>query len=101
MGTANLLEAIRKTPSVRAAVMVTTDKCYQNKEWVWPYREIDPLGGYDPYSSSKACAEIICATYRDSFFRVDQDQVALATARVGNVIGGGDWSPDRLVPDLI
>lgn len=104
MGTANVLEAIRKTPSVRAVVSVTTDKCYENREWVWPYREIDPLGGFDPYSSSKACAEIVCAAYRSSFFRanvLDQHQVALATARAGNVIGGGDWSPDRLIPDLI
>jgi CDP-glucose 4,6-dehydratase len=104
MGTANVLEAIRKTPSVRAVVSVTTDKCYENREWVWPYREIDPLGGHDPYSSSKACAEIVCAAYRSSFFPVnalDQHHVALATARAGNVIGGGDWSADRLIPDLI
>jgi CDP-glucose 4,6-dehydratase len=104
MGTANVLEAIRKTPSVRAVVSVTTDKCYENREWAWPYREIDPLGGYDPYSSSKACAEIVCAAYRSSFFPVhalDQHHVALATARAGNVIGGGDWSADRLIPDLI
>jgi len=104
MGTAHLLEAVRKSSSVRAVVAVTTDKCYENKEWVWPYRETDPLGGHDPYSSSKACAEIVCASYRSSFFpvdRLDQHRVALATARAGNVIGGGDWSPDRLVPDLI
>jgi CDP-glucose 4,6-dehydratase len=104
MGTAHVLEAIRKTSSVRAVVSVTTDKCYENKEWVWPYRENDPLGGHDPYSSSKACSELVCASYRSSFFpadRLDQHHVALATARAGNVIGGGDWSPDRLVPDLI
>ena|SRR5450631_2901425 len=104
MGTANLLEAVRKAPSVRAVVCVTTDKCYENKEWVWPYRETDRLGGHDPYSSSKACAEIVCATYRSSFFSVcspDEPRVALATARAGNVIGGGDWSVDRLIPDLI
>ncbi len=104
MGTAHVLEAVRKAPSVRAVVSVTTDKCYVNKEWVWPYRESDPLGGHDPYSSSKACAELVCASYRSSFFpvdRLDQHGVALATARAGNVIGGGDWSPDRLVPDLI
>jgi CDP-glucose 4,6-dehydratase len=104
MGTANVLEAVRKTPSVRAVVSVTTDKCYENREWVWPYRETDPLGGYDPYSSSKACAEIVCAAYRSSFFPVDaleQHHVALATARAGNVIGGGDYSRDRLIPDLI
>ena len=104
MGTAHVLEAVRKTPSVRAVVSVTTDKCYRNQEWVWPYRETDPLGGYDPYASSKACAEIVSAAYRSSFFPVDRLQehhVALATARAGNVIGGGDWSEDRLIPDLI
>jgi CDP-glucose 4,6-dehydratase len=104
MGTAHVLEAVRKTPSVRAVVSVTTDKCYENKEWIWPYRETDPLGGHDPYSSSKACAEMVSHSYRSSFFpvdRLDQHGVALATARAGNVIGGGDWSPDRLVPDLI
>jgi CDP-glucose 4,6-dehydratase len=104
MGTAHVLEAVRKTPSVRAVVCVTTDKCYQNQEWVWPYRETDPLGGYDPYASSKACAEIVSAAYRSSFFpvnRLHEHHVALATARAGNVIGGGDWSEDRLIPDLI
>jgi len=104
MGTANLLEAVRKSPSVRAVVCVTTDKCYQNREWAWPYRETDPLGGHDPYSSSKACAEIVAAAYRDSYFslgRLSDHHVAIATARAGNVIGGGDWSEDRLIPDLI
>ena len=104
MGTANVLEAVRSTPSVRAVVCVTTDKCYENKEWAWPYRETDPLGGHDPYSSSKACAEIVAAAYRSSFFSVDrlhEHRVSLATARAGNVIGGGDWSEDRLIPDLI
>ncbi len=104
MGTAHVLEAVRKTPSVRAVVCITTDKCYENREWVWPYRETDPLGGHDPYSSSKACAEIVCAAYRSSFFSVDrpgEHRVAVATARAGNVIGGGDWSEDRLIPDLI
>lgn len=104
MGTVHVLEAVRKTPSVRAVVCVTTDKCYENREWVWPYRETDPLGGHDPYSSSKACAEIVSAAYRSSFFTVDrpgEHRVALATARAGNVIGGGDWSEDRLIPDLI
>ena len=104
MGTVHLMEAIRKTPSVRAVVCVTTDKCYQNQEWIWPYRETDPLGGHDPYASSKACAEIVSAAYRSSFFpieRLHEHRVALATARAGNVIGGGDWSEDRLVPDLI
>lgn len=104
IGTARVLDAVRRTPSVRAVVSVTTDKCYENKEWVWPYREIDPLGGYDPYSSSKACAEIVSAAFRQSYFPVDklaEHGVALATARAGNVIGGGDWSTDRLIPDLI
>lgn len=104
MGTANLLEAVRKCPTVRAVVCVTTDKCYQNREWAWPYRETDPLGGHDPYSSSKACAEIVAAAYRDSYFapsRWSEHRLALATARAGNVIGGGDWSEDRLIPDLI
>lgn len=104
MGTAHVLEAVRKTPSVRAVVCVTTDKCYLNHERDEPYRETDPLGGYDPYSSSKACAEIVSAAYRSSYFPVDrlsEHQVALATARAGNVIGGGDWSEDRLIPDLI
>ncbi len=104
MGMVHLLEAVRKTPSVRAVVCITTDKCYQNQEWIWPYRENDPLGGYDPYASSKACAEIVCAAYRTSFFPLDrlhQHHVAVATARAGNVIGGGDWSEDRLIPDLV
>ncbi|MGA7521617.1 MAG: CDP-glucose 4,6-dehydratase [Acidobacteriaceae bacterium] len=104
MGTAHVLEAVRKAPSVRAVVCVTTDKCYENREWVWPYRETDALGGHDPYSSSKACAEIVSAAYRRSFFSVDrpgESRALLATARAGNVIGGGDWSEDRLIPDLI
>jgi CDP-glucose 4,6-dehydratase len=104
MGTLHVLEAVRRTPSVRAVVCVTTDKVYQNQEWVWPYRETDPLGGYDPYAASKACAEILSAAYRSSFFPVDrlaEHRVALATARAGNVIGGGDWSEDRLIPDLV
>jgi CDP-glucose 4,6-dehydratase len=104
MGTAHVLEAVRKTSSVRAVVCVTSDKCYQNQEWVWPYRESDTLGGFDPYSSSKACAEIVCSAYRSSFFpvnRLHEHRVALATARAGNVVGGGDWSEDRLIPDLV
>lgn len=104
MGTAHVLEAVRKTPSVRAVVCVTTDKCYENQEWIWPYRESDPLGGHDPYASSKACAEIVAAAYRSSYFppeRIEEHHVCLATARAGNVIGGGDWSEDRLIPDLI
>jgi CDP-glucose 4,6-dehydratase len=104
IGTARVLDAIRRTPSVRAVVSVTTDKCYENIEQDVAYRETDPLGGYDPYSSSKACAELVSAAYRQAFFPTDHladHGVALATARAGNVIGGGDWSPDRLVPDLI
>jgi CDP-glucose 4,6-dehydratase len=98
MGTVNVLEAVRQSPGVRAVVVVTTDKCYENREWLWPYREQDTLGGFDPYSNSKACVELLCGAYRNSFL---QDAgVALATARAGNVIGGGDWSADRLVPDI-
>lgn len=104
LGTARVLDAVRRTPSVRAVVSVTTDKCYENKEWAWGYRETDPLGGYDPYSSSKACAEIVSAAFRQSYFSVDklgEHRCGLATARAGNVIGGGDWSTDRLIPDLV
>lgn len=98
-GTLNLLEAVRQCDSVRAVVVVTSDKCYDNREWPWPYREQDPLGGHDPYSSSKACVEILCASWRESFLR--EHGVALATVRAGNVIGGGDWSDDRLLPDIL
>ena len=104
MGTVHLLEAVRQTPSVRAVVNVTTDKCYENKEWVWGYRENEPMGGFDPYSSSKGCAELVTAAYRNSFFKSSkhsEPQVALATARAGNVIGGGDWAEDRLIPDIL
>lgn len=105
LGTANLLESVRHTPSVRAVVSVTTDKCYENKETGQAYCETDPLGGYDPYSASKAMAEIVSASYRNSFFNPKDlgktHRVALATARAGNVIGGGDWSEDRLVPDIV
>lgn len=104
IGTARVLDAVRRTPSVRAVVSVTTDKCYENKEWLWGYRESDPLGGYDPYSSSKACAEIVSAAYRQSYFsrdRYSSHRCAVATARAGNVIGGGDWSTDRLIPDIV
>lgn len=97
MGTAHLLQAVRSTPAVKAVVIITTDKVYQNREWVHPYREEDRLGGYDPYSASKAACEIITASMRDSFFR--DSGVQIATARAGNVIGGGDWAADRLVPD--
>ena len=104
MGTVHVLEAIRHTPSVRSAVVVTTDKCYENREWVWGYRENEPMGGHDPYSNSKGCAELVCASYRSSYFSSavgGKPPVALATARAGNVIGGGDWSEDRLIPDAI
>jgi CDP-glucose 4,6-dehydratase len=104
IGTARVLDAVRRTPGVRAVVSITTDKCYENREWLWGYRETDPLGGFDPYSSSKACAEIVSAAYRQSYFPVDRiadHGCALATARAGNVIGGGDWSTDRLIPDLV
>jgi CDP-glucose 4,6-dehydratase len=100
MGTANLLEACRQTKSVRAIVVITTDKCYENKEWHWGYREDDRLGGHDPYSASKAAAELVAASYRSAFYGSD-DSPLLATARAGNVIGGGDWSEDRLIPDLV
>ncbi|MEI6286677.1 MAG: CDP-glucose 4,6-dehydratase [Bacillota bacterium] len=133
MGTANLLEAVRNCPSVRAVVVVTTDKCYQNNEWAWGYRENDRLGGYDPYSNSKACSELVVSAYRQSFFqppvgeelsscqvvKLSSDSTeksdcisafsfqlsafvpAIATARAGNVIGGGDWAKDRLIPDIL
>jgi len=105
IGTANILEAIRKTDSVKAVVMITTDKVYKDKKWVWPYRENDELGGYDPYSSSKACAEIIINSYIQSFFNTEdygiKHKVLVASARAGNVIGGGDWSRDRLIPDIV
>lgn len=99
MGVVHILEAVRHSASVRAVLNITTDKCYENKEWLWGYREDDPLGGYDPYSSSKGCSELISNAYRQSFF--DENGVALATARAGNVIGNGDWAVDRLVPDIL
>lgn len=104
MGTVHLLESIRQVGGVRAIVNVTSDKCYENREWVWGYRENDPLGGYDPYSSSKACAELVSAAYRDSFFNPNNYSahgVAIATARAGNVIAGGDWTADGLVADIV
>lgn len=104
LGTVNLLEAVRLTDGVRAVVNVTSDKCYENREWVWGYRENDRLGGFDPYSNSKACAELATESYRNSFFnaaRFDRHGVALASARAGNVIGGGDWAAERLVPDIV
>lgn len=105
IGTLNVYEACRHSDGVRAIVSITTDKVYENKEWQWGYRENDELGGYDPYSSSKACAEILTASYRNSFFPLTQygtsHQTLLATARAGNVIGGGDWGKDRLIPDIM
>ena len=100
MGTVNLLECIRSTESVRSVVVVTSDKCYENKEWVWSYREGEPMGGHDPYSNSKACAELVTSAYRKSFFSTG-NHAFIATARAGNVIGGGDWAVDRLVPDIV
>jgi len=104
MGTVHLLEAVRTCDTVRSVVVVTSDKSYENKEWAWGYRESDPMGGYDPYSNSKGCTELVAAAYRNSFFNEStytKHGVAVATARAGNVIGGGDWSEDRLVPDLL
>lgn len=99
MGSVHVLESVRNTPSVKAVVVVTTDKCYENKEWPWGYRENEPMGGHDPYSNSKGCAELVTAAYRSSFLQ--QQGIAVATARAGNVIGGGDWAADRLVPDIL
>lgn len=104
MGTVHLLDAIRQVDSVKAVVNVTSDKCYENREWVWGYRETDTLGGYDPYSSSKACAEIVTAAYRNSFFNLSnyaEHGTAIATARAGNVIGGGDWTANGLIADIV
>jgi CDP-glucose 4,6-dehydratase len=103
MGVVNLLEVVRKIKSVKSIVNVTTDKCYQNNEWIWGYRETDHMGGRDPYSSSKACSEIVTSAFRDSFYGACDHfrKVGLATARAGNVIGGGDWALDRLVPDVL
>jgi CDP-glucose 4,6-dehydratase len=101
MGTVHVLEAIRATNTVRATVVVTTDKCYENQEWVWGYRENEAMGGYDPYSNSKGCAELVVSAYRQSYFSSPNSTNRIATARAGNVIGGGDWSEDRLIPDAI
>lgn len=98
MGTANVLEACRNTDSVKAVVNVTTDKCYDNKEWVWGYRENDPMGGHDPYSASKGCSELVTSCYRNSF---GNENLLIASARAGNVIGGGDWAENRLIPDIV
>ncbi len=104
MGTVNLFEAVRACTTVKAVINVTTDKCYENKEWVWGYRENEPLGGYDPYSSSKACSELVTSAYRSSYFHPRDyaaHGVGVASARAGNVIGGGDWAADRLMPDCV
>jgi len=100
MGTVNVLEAARRCTNLKAIVSVTTDKCYENKEWAWGYRENEPMGGHDPYSSSKGCAELVTAAYRKSFFN-ENNTAFLASARAGNVIGGGDWAEDRLIPDIL
>lgn len=100
MGTVNVLEAARSVPSVRLVLVITTDKCYENRDWVWGYRETDALGGHDPYSNSKACAELVTGAYRDSFFRAKQN-VRIVSARAGNVIGGGDFAADRILPDAL
>jgi CDP-glucose 4,6-dehydratase len=105
MGTLNIFEASRKTPSVKAIINVTTDKCYENKEWEWGYRENEAMGGYDPYSASKGCSELLTSSYRNSYFNNNdhgiKHNVLLASGRAGNVIGGGDWAADRLIPDII
>ena len=104
IGTANILESVRVARCVKAAIIVTSDKCYENKEWLWGYRESDRIGGHDPYSSSKGCAELVTAAYRNSFFPVNQYDahgIAVASVRAGNVIGGGDWAEDRLIPDIM
>jgi len=99
MGTVNLLEAVRRVGNVRVVVVITSDKCYENHEWLWGYREDEPMGGYDPYSNSKGCAELVTAAFRRSFF--EGTGTVIASARAGNVIGGGDWATDRLIPDII
>lgn len=104
MGTVHVLDAIRQAPGVRSVVIVTTDKCYENREWEWGYRENEAMGGYDPYSSSKGCAELVTSAYRNSFFNpatYAKHGVAVASGRAGNVIGGGDWAADRLIPDIM
>lgn len=105
MGTLNVYEACRKTPSIKAIVNVTSDKCYENKEWEWGYRENEPMGGYDPYSASKGCSELLTSSYRNSYFNNkdfgNKHKVLLASGRAGNVIGGGDWAVDRLIPDIV
>jgi len=101
MGTVNLLDAVKNIDKIKVVLVITTDKCYENKEWIWGYRENDRLGGSDPYSSSKACAELVTDAFRNSFFKDGKSQISISTARAGNVIGGGDFSNDRLLPDLV
>jgi CDP-glucose 4,6-dehydratase len=104
IGTVNLFEAIRSCKTVKVVIIITSDKCYENREWIWGYRENDPLGGYDPYSSSKACSEMVTSAYRNSFFNpknYNLHGIAICSARAGNVIGGGDWAADRVVPDCV
>jgi CDP-glucose 4,6-dehydratase len=104
MGTVHFFEAVRNCPLVKAVINVTTDKCYENREWIWGYRENEPLGGYDPYSNSKACSELVTSAYRSSFFNPGDHArhgVSISSARAGNVIGGGDWAADRIVPDCV
>jgi len=104
MGTVNVLEAVRQCDSVRVCQVITSDKCYENHEWVYAYRENDPMGGFDPYSNSKGCTELVVSAYRQSFFhpdRIDEHGVSLASSRAGNVIGGGDWAEDRIIPDCV
>jgi CDP-glucose 4,6-dehydratase len=104
IGTANVLEAVRYVEGIRAVVCITSDKCYENREWLWKYRENDPMGGWDPYSASKGCSELVISSFRNSFFhnhQYDKHGVAVASARAGNVVGGGDWGTDRLIPDIV
>ena len=104
MGTVNLLDAVRRIGRIKVVVNITSDKCYENREWSWGYRENEPMGGYDPYSNSKGCAELLTSAFRNSFFNPSEFErhgVALASARAGNVIGGGDWANDRLIPDIM
>jgi len=104
MGTVNIFESARQVESVKVILNITTDKCYENKEWHWGYRENEPMGGYDPYSSSKGCSELITGAFRNSYFNIDSFEkhgIVIASARAGNVIGGGDWAADRLIPDFI
>jgi len=101
MGTVNVLEAARQSDSVKTVIIITSDKCYENNEWIWGYRENDPMGGYDPYSSSKGCAELVTSAYTRSFFENEDSDIAVASTRAGNVIGGGDWAADRLITDCI